>query len=306
VIRPSHDSVAPASVRSESRRELGAFLRSRRARVRPADVGLPEVGRRRTPGLRREEVAQLAGVGVTWYTWLEQGRPINASEQVVDAVARVLRLDDVEHRHLLALAGHGRPPASPVCETVAPEHLALLDQMSPFPACIQGSRYEQLAYTRSYRFLFGDLAAHPVEDQNCAWLIFTDPEWRSRYLDHDTATADIVRRLRASLPDHLADPQWAALVERLRGASATFRDLWERQDVSRTTGPVRRLRTEVGVVTVTFQSLWFDRARDVRFVVNTPVDAESTARLHELDALHAEAPRLAGRAAPSEAAVPAR
>lgn len=128
------------------RPELAAFLRSRRARVTPADVGMPPGLRRRTPGLRREEVAQLSGVGVTWYTWLEQGRPINASAQVLDAVARTLRLDQPEHEHLYHLAEVPYEPEreGPV-QTVGEEIQGIIDALDPRPAAVYNSRYDILA-----------------------------------------------------------------------------------------------------------------------------------------------------------------
>src|SRR3954453_7595027 len=113
------------------RHELAAFLRSRRARVTPEDVGLPGGSRRRTPGLRREEVAQLAGVGVTWYTWLEQGRPIKASVQVLDAVSRTLRLDPTEHEHLYRLADVPAVPSTTVTKEAGPEIRTIIDAMMP-------------------------------------------------------------------------------------------------------------------------------------------------------------------------------
>src|ERR1022692_4752039 len=124
-----------ASGKTERRNELAAFLRSRRERITPEDVGLPGGHRRRTAGLRREEVAQLAGVGVTWYTWLEQGRPIRASASVLEAVARTLRLDTVERQHLFRLA---EMPDTAVPEAGGqlprPEIPAILDGLSPMPA----------------------------------------------------------------------------------------------------------------------------------------------------------------------------
>src|SRR5947208_16278944 len=124
-----------ATVESKVRRhELANFLRSRRARITPEQVGLPLVGRRRTPGLRREEVAQLAGVGVTWYTWLEQGRDINASPQVLDAIARTLAFDAQERSHLFTLAGTADTNAETRCARLSPAVELVLDRLEPYPA----------------------------------------------------------------------------------------------------------------------------------------------------------------------------
>src|SRR5580704_9932567 len=125
----------PADAPASRRQELAGFLRSRRERIAPEQVGLPPAARRRTPGLRREEVATLAGVGVTWYTWLEQGRDINASPQVLNAVARTLLLDQHERDHLFRLADvpDGNGPGD--CAALPPTAQLLLDQLEPFPAC---------------------------------------------------------------------------------------------------------------------------------------------------------------------------
>src|SRR5262245_559866 len=148
------------------RDELGVFLRSRRARITPKEVGLPLVGRRRTPGLRREEVAQLAGIGVTWYTWLEQGRDINASEQVLSAIARTLRLDRHERSHLFALAGALAPPSNRACNTVTPAMRMMLSQLDPFPVMVRDARCDMLDYNHGYAWLMGDVDAIPLEDRN--------------------------------------------------------------------------------------------------------------------------------------------
>src|SRR5215831_5047729 len=129
-----HHDLTPAE--PARRRELGDFLRSRRARIAPEDAGLISGGRRRTPGLRREEVAQLASVGVTWYTWLEQGRPINASADVVDAICRALRLDATEREHLFRLAFLTPTVADPVLDRVDAEIQVILDGLLPLPASI--------------------------------------------------------------------------------------------------------------------------------------------------------------------------
>src|SRR5579875_217676 len=124
------------------RRELAEFLRSRRERIAPQQVGVPLNGRRRTPGLRREEVAQLSGVGVTWYTWLEQGRDIKVSEQVLTAVARTLQLDRDERAHLFTLAGAADQGIVAECNAVPAQLRAVLARLDPYPACVQNGKYD--------------------------------------------------------------------------------------------------------------------------------------------------------------------
>ncbi|MFE3460971.1 helix-turn-helix transcriptional regulator [Nocardiopsis aegyptia] len=283
----------------QSRRELAAFLRSRRERVTPADVGLPVLGRRRTPGLRREEVAQLSGVGVTWYTWLEQGRPINASDQVLNAVARALRLDPDEHAHLLSLAGSEATLDDTSHHAVTEDHLTVLEQLLPLPACIQTTRFDVLAYNRAYRHLISDIEQWPTRDRNCAVLNFLDPLWAERYEDHALVSASIVARLRASMAGHFDDPRWLGLVDRLRGGSALFQELWDRRDVRRSDTRVKGFHNPwVGLLRTRFTRLWLDRSRSVQLVTITPVDDLTRRRLADLaEAVAADAPVAARRPA---------
>src|SRR2546428_6525189 len=158
-------------VESERRRqELARFLRSRRERITPEQVGLPMVGRRRTPGLRREEVAQLAGMSVTWYTWLEQKRPIGVSAGALDNLARVLQLDPLERTQLFQLAL--RQPvvdSTPQRETVSPRFQRMIDHNADTPAIVMGRRWDVLAWNQSARAFFFDFEKVPVDQRNLVW-----------------------------------------------------------------------------------------------------------------------------------------
>ena len=158
---PEGASGRPAEVR---RRELAEFLRSRRERLRPDHVGLPVTGRRRTPGLRREEVAALAGVGVTWYTWLEQARNVTPSAQVLEAISRALQLDGPEQTHLFVLAGLGPSRPAEAAPAVDPGVAHLLRQLEPFPAVLSNARYDLLAYNSTYRHVISDLDLLPPQE----------------------------------------------------------------------------------------------------------------------------------------------
>jgi len=158
------------------RAELATFLRARRADLKPEDVGLHATpGRRNTPGLRREEVAQLAGVSVTWYTWLEQGRPVDPSPQVVDALARVFRLDAESHRHLRRLAGLAVPEPDKMPDDIGPELNRLLATLEPAPACLLGPRFDFLAWNDPFDRLW-EPRSLPANRQNLiwVWLLFVD------------------------------------------------------------------------------------------------------------------------------------
>ncbi|MER0445493.1 helix-turn-helix domain-containing protein [Streptomyces sp. Edi4] len=277
-------TVAPAS--DVRRHELAEFLRSRRERITPEQVGLPPGRRRRTPGLRREEVAQLSAVGVTWYTWLEQARDIQVSPQVLDALARALLLDPSERSHLFALAGAQDPTPNAPCPRVTPALRAMLDQLAPIPACIQNSRYDILAYNSTYGKLLCDLDALAPEDRNCLWLTFTHPAWRAAVVDLADMNRVMAAKFRASMAEHLTDAPWKALLARLEGASAEFREVWARHEVVTHGGKTKYLRNaHVGLLSLEHTNLWLGPSAGPRLVMYVPCDAETRGRLEELQAL---------------------
>ncbi len=271
------------------RRELADFLRSRRERITPEQVGLPHGSRRRTPGLRREEVAQLSAVGVTWYTWLEQARDIQVSAQVLDAVARTLMLDPNERAHLFVLAGLPDPAPGRDCPYVTPSLLAMMDQLEPLPACVMNSRYDMLAYNRVYARLVDDLDARPAEDRNLMWLMFTDPVWRTAVVDRDEVTRRCTAQFRAAMAEHVAEPLWKLQVHRLQQASQEFRELWRRHEVVQPSDtPKRFLNDRVGMLHLQHTSMWLGQRSGSRLVVYTPLDEESRARLERLSGFAAD------------------
>ncbi|WP_405486449.1 helix-turn-helix transcriptional regulator [Streptomyces sp. NBC_00096] len=274
-------TVAPES--DVRRHELADFLRSRRERITPEQVGLPRGPRRRTPGLRREEVAQLSAVGVTWYTWLEQAREIQVSQQVLDALARALLLDASERTHLFALAAMPDPAPHTDCPAITPALRALLDQMGPVPACIQNSRYDILAYNETYGRLLCDLDALPREDRNCVWLAFTNAEWRSAVVDMAEMNRTLAAKFRASMAEHLAEPAWKALLARLEAGSPEFRELWARHEVVGPAGKTKFIRNaQVGLLHVEQTNLWLGPAAGPRLVAYLPMDQETRERLELL------------------------
>jgi transcriptional regulator with XRE-family HTH domain len=261
------------------RRELGAFLRSRRERTKPEQVGLRATRRRRTPGLRREEVAQLAGVGVTWYTWLEQGRDINASAQVLDAVARTLQFDAHEHAHLFTLAGIATTTIANECLALCPTVQPLVDQLEPFPAMVVNSRLDLLAYNRIYASFFDDLDTIEIEDRNILWLAHTHPQWRAAIVDWDDV-AQLVAEYRAAMAEHLDDPAWKTLVARLHRASPEFTAVWARHDVQSVEGRTKRARhPSAGLLKLDYTNLWIGQQVGIRIVAYTPADEQTRRRL---------------------------
>jgi transcriptional regulator with XRE-family HTH domain len=265
------------------RRELGAFLRSRRERIRPEQVGLRSLRRRRTPGLRREEVAQLAGLGVTWYTWLEQGRDIHASAQVLDAIARTLQFDAHEHSHLFTLAGVATTTIADECVALCPTVQPLIDQLEPFPASVVNSRLDLLAWNRIYASFFDDLDAIPTEDRNILWLAFTHPDWRNVIVDWDDVAGRMVGEYRAAMAEHLDDPAWKTLVARLHRASPEFTEVWERHEVQGVESRTKRaLHPTAGLLLLDYTNLWVGQQVGTRIIAFTPADARTRSRLESL------------------------
>jgi transcriptional regulator with XRE-family HTH domain len=214
---------------SEARRaELVDFLRQRRAQISPERLGIERNGRRRTPGLRREEVAQLAGVGLSWYTWLEQGRDIKPSAQVLDALARVLELDAGERAHLFHLARVELPlPDGDYLHEAPAELRALVDALVPHPAYLLTPRTDVLAWNRAAAGLLGTPPAGPDGPPNLLWWLFT--EQRGEQWD-DTAR-NTLARFRAEHARRIGDPGFARLIEALERSSERFRALWPEHEV---------------------------------------------------------------------------
>ena len=204
---------------------LGEYLKARRARVRPEHVGLATVGQRRVPGLRRPELAALAGVSEQYLVRLEQGRDRNPSGQVLDALARALRLDADGVAHLNRLAAPGRPPAAP--EQLAEGAQELLDAWSGVPAYVRGRYFDVLASNSLARAL---VPAH-TPGRNLVRDVFLDPQMREWYADWPTVTRSTVAALRAAIGAAVRDPVLHGLVAELSAASDTFRELWARHDV---------------------------------------------------------------------------
>jgi transcriptional regulator with XRE-family HTH domain len=263
------------------RPELAEFLRARRGRIAPTDVGLPPGLRRRTPGLRREEVAQLAGVGVTWYTWLEQGRPIHASVQVLAAIARTLRLDPAEVEHLYRLAEVPAAPAEAapvVCPGVVRE---ILDSLEPLPAMLLNSRYDILGANQAHEDLFWVWHRNlGCEHRNVLWCCFAHTEARQYFLNFEQEAPLLVATLRSSFGQHLKEPAWTGFIRKLSARSPEFAELWARQEVASPGSRVKHfLHPDAGLLRLRSTSLAVADMPEARIVVYTPVDQETRERL---------------------------
>lgn len=207
---------------------------ARRAQISPEDLGIAGGGRRRTPGLRREEVAVLAGVGVSWYQWLEQGRDISVSPQVLDAVARVLRLNEQERRHLYVLAGLNPPlPAVGDGAQVAADLVRLIEGWMPNPAHLLDCYWNLIAANRAAQAVLGYGPGSSTElTENCLASFFLDPKFRPVYRDWYAMARTVVAQYRSAMSDHPGDEGFTMVVTDLSARSPEFAELWALHEVA--------------------------------------------------------------------------
>jgi transcriptional regulator with XRE-family HTH domain len=267
------------------RNELADFLRRRRALLQPENAGVAAAGRRRTPGLRRCEVAQLAGMSPDYYARLEQGRGPRPSVPMLTALARALRLTIDERDHLFRLAGHHAPPRTGGDEHVSRGLLRLLDGLPGLPALITSDLNVVLAQNPMADALVGAQAHFRGLARSCTYRWFTDPEMRGRYLaeDHEHESRAQVEDLRATLAARPADPAAGQLIGALRAESAEFAELWARHDVSvRRSDRKRILHPAVGLIELDFDILATAR-QDQRLIVYSP--APGSAAVSQLELL---------------------
>jgi transcriptional regulator with XRE-family HTH domain len=238
-------------------REFGDLLRSRRARLQPAEAGLPAGGRRRTPGLRREEVALLAGISPTYYTYLEQGRQVRPSHQVLEALARALRLDTPEREHLFELARDETGPERVTSrEVLAPEVADLVDRLDPSPTYVTGRRWDVLTSNQAARALWTDWLAMAPEERNMLWWTFTDPAAKAIFLDWEEEARALLARFRSAAARHADEPEFTELIDRLHEASPEVRAWWPRHDVAPVRSGTKRLHhPQLGALEFTFVTL---------------------------------------------------
>ncbi|GGS14484.1 DNA-binding protein [Streptomyces aureoverticillatus] len=238
----------------DSRRALGGFLRARRGRVAPEQVGIAGGRRRRVRGLRREELAQLAGISVDYYVRLEQGRATQPSPEVLDALARALGLDAAERRHLDTLAGARRGPVPRA--RVSPLLRRLLDSLTGFPAFATNHRLDVVAWNALGAELSGGLGNPGRRDPNNARYLFLDPASRSVYPEWEDRAAEAVGQLRVAAGRYPDDAELAALISELSGHSPEFRRIWDTGEVVMCTAGRKRLRhPEAGLLTLDFETL---------------------------------------------------
>lgn len=257
---------------------LGTYLKDRRARLDPAAFGLSAT-RRRTPGLRREEVAQRANISTTWYTWLEQGRGGAASADVLDRIARALMLTEVEREHLFLL-GLGRPPELRyrAADGVTPRLQRVLDALEPAPALIRTATWDVIAWNRAASVVLMDYGSIPPEQRNILRMIFSDPRVRAAQYDWESVARHVVAAFRTDAARAGAASQVAQLVEELCRLSPEFEALWRDNDVMSFGEGVKHLKHPVlGPISFEYSSFAVDGRTDLGMVVYNPatqLDAE--------------------------------
>lgn len=255
----------------ERHHELAEFLRSRRARLSPEKVGLPSGTRRRTPGLRRGEVAMLTGVSPEWYTWLEQGRDIHVSGQVLESLAKALQLDANERAHLFALALRQPLPVETFSPpTISPTLQQFLNQLGTTPACAVDARLNIVAWNPAWCVVFGGYDMPSERERNLMWRLFTAPS-RPGSEEWEELLCVYVAQFRAEYGRFINDPWWTKQIAELNQISPKFRELWARHDVV-TVSEGRKSMHHPLVGELTFNFIWLQTvdARDIRLLIHTP------------------------------------
>lgn len=233
----------------ERRQALADFLRTRRARLSQTEVGLPARSRHRTPGLRREDVAELANIGVSWYTLLEQGKDVHPSKPVLESIAQALRLTHAEEKYLFLLAGHALPvKAPPEEEDVPPELRRVVEVQTPHPAIVIGRRWDILFRNRATDLVFCFDEPLPPHSLNMVWRTF-QMQGRSLYLDWEVQARNLVAHFRADYARYPGDPSFEELLNDLQLMSPLFREWWEQHDIRAVSnGPQSMMHPSLGLL----------------------------------------------------------
>ncbi|HEY1878813.1 MAG TPA: helix-turn-helix transcriptional regulator [Caulobacteraceae bacterium] len=274
---------APRNTAATAPTVLGAYLRDRRTKLDPAALGFP-AGRRRTPGLRREEVAARAHISPTWYAWLEQGRGGAPSAETLSRIAAALMLTDVEREHLFLL-GLGRPPEVRYrpADGVSPRLQRVLDSFELCPALIKTALWDVIAWNRAALAVLADYELLPPGGRNILRLLFTSPHARDRQTDWATVARHVVAAFRAEAARAGASEAVAELVAELSAASPEFADLWAEHDVVAPGEGVKRLRLPGGAVLgLEYSSFAVDGRPDLAMVVYAPATSADAARIQRI------------------------
>lgn len=267
---------------NKQRQELADFLRTRRERLSPEAVGFPFDSRRRTPGLRREELAVLAGIGVSWYTRLEQGQDIVVSSQFLESLAKVFDLNSTERHHLFVLA-RGQVPTEPypLTSTIGQELQGLLDSMA-IPAYIYNPRWDIIGWNRAIDYLYPDFEQLPASERNILRVMFGRPETRKLFVNYEDDTWKAVALFRATSDRYVQELWFKDLIAELQQASAEFREWWIKHGIRSTCiGPLELNHPALGSMNFYTSAFQVVDSPDLQMRVFTPVEAETARKLAE-------------------------
>lgn len=259
-------------------KELGDFLKTRRAKISPSQVGLPVGLRRRTPGLRREEVASLAGIGITWYTWLEQGRPIQVSSQVLESLSRVLMLEEQEIIHLYTLAQQTPPTAVPASiEAVNPMLQHVLDSLTLSPSIILDGRWNILAWNKAASAIFLDYSRIEVSKRNSLHIMFTNKTYKCLFPNWEFLAKGMLARFRAACSKFIDDPWLVEMVNHLRAESREFNEWWHLHHVESEQEIYKTIQhPTLGVLSFEHTSFLVCDDTQLKMTINTPLAGTDT------------------------------
>lgn len=258
--------------------ELADFLKTRRARILPSQVGLSQGSRRRTPGLRREEVAQLAGIGLTWYTWLEQGRPIRVSAQILESLSRVLLLDKQERNHLFTLARQAIPTDLPKYQGIInPSIQKVLDSLIFSPSFIMDRRWNVIAWNKAACLVFGDFSTMNVRERNIVWMMFNNHSYMELFKEWEFHAQGLLARFRTTCGQYIEDPWLVEFIKELKEQSKEFDFWWSKHEVQSGSAVNKEINHPV-VGTLIFEFCSFDVSDNpnLKLIVNTPLAETNT------------------------------
>ncbi|MEI9963981.1 MAG: helix-turn-helix transcriptional regulator [Caulobacteraceae bacterium] len=265
------------------RAQLSEFLKSCRARLSPTSVGLPQPGRRRTPGLRREDVAALAGLSATWYTWLEQGRDVRASDRVLESLGRTLRLSAEERDYLFSLAQNRPAPLQSFRNETVPETVKRTLDALNVPAEVISPRWDVIYWNPMVKRCFRDYGALPPERRNLVRILMTSPEYQEDPIEYEAMARRIAAKLRVDYSQAPGDPAFDALIEEMCEVSPVFRGLWRSPEIrSRSEGVHLLKHPQLGGITFEHTSYVVEGAPTLRVVIFAPHDAESARKVAQL------------------------
>jgi len=275
------------NLNSEKQRykELADFLKTRRAKISPLQVGLPQGVRRRTPGLRREEVAQLAGIGLTWYTWLEQGRPISVSKQIIESLSRVLMLDKHERIHLFTLAKQPLPVDILSYQGSISQNIQhVLDNLVLCPSFVMDQRWNVIAWNKAACLVFEDFGEMDVLERNMVWRMFTNVNYKQLFLDWEYHAQGMLARFRSTCGQYIEDPWLVEFIQALKKESKEFDLWWSRHDVQSNGEISKKLRHPIaGTLIFEFSNFDVSDNSGLKLIVNTPCsETDTTVKMKSL------------------------